>query len=211
MLCAPRRKHEAANTRLGTSGCFAPEVLRGKVKACPFEAERASLYDAKVDVWSLGVLAYEVLVGRAPFAAPTPELVAEVGCVRRARRVGTGTGPCCRAHDARCCRAASLPALQPPLEPRGPGGCRGPAHTRGDQPQGLQPSHHALPPRPQAIRTRQVELPSRLSPAARDFLRAALRRDPQLRPTSQQLLAHPFIVAHSQQRPRPLASGAAGS
>jgi aurora kinase len=56
----------------------------------------------------------------------------------------------------------------------------------------------------QAIKTRQLEFPAWLSPAARDFLRQALQRDPQLRPTSSQLLVHPFIVAHNtRRRPAP--------
>ncbi|EFJ47294.1 hypothetical protein VOLCADRAFT_31717, partial [Volvox carteri f. nagariensis] len=54
------QKFEQANTRLGTFGYFAPEdaSVRG--------------YDSQVDVWSAGVVGYEVLTGRAPFSAASP-------------------------------------------------------------------------------------------------------------------------------------------
>lgn len=66
-------------------GYFAPEVLALPLKSSPFEgkspeeaANRPS-YDCKVDVWSAGVVCFEVLTGRAPFAA---ENVAQVLQVR---------------------------------------------------------------------------------------------------------------------------------
>jgi serine/threonine protein kinase len=57
-------------------------VLRCQLKTSPFESKAgtaAAGYDSKVDVWSLGVLAYEVLLGKAPFAAASPEEILEVG------------------------------------------------------------------------------------------------------------------------------------
>ncbi len=53
-----------------------------------------------------------------------------------------------------------------------------------------------LPPL-QAIKYRKLEYPQWLSPAARDFLKQALQRDPAKRPSSRQLLHHPFITLHN--------------
>ncbi|GFR49106.1 hypothetical protein Agub_g10901, partial [Astrephomene gubernaculifera] len=68
------RKFEQANTRLGTFGYFAPEVLDCPLKKSPFDLKDAALagYDSRVDVWSAGVVGYEVLSGRAPFSASSP-------------------------------------------------------------------------------------------------------------------------------------------
>jgi serine/threonine protein kinase len=46
---------ELAQSRLGTPMFMAPELLKGKP------------YDSKVDVWSLGIMFYEMLTGFAPF------------------------------------------------------------------------------------------------------------------------------------------------
>ncbi|KAF2795902.1 kinase-like protein [Melanomma pulvis-pyrius CBS 109.77] len=47
------------NTMCGTLDYLPPEMLRG--------AGKENFYNEKVDLWSLGVLAYEFLVGEAPF------------------------------------------------------------------------------------------------------------------------------------------------
>ena len=49
-ICTDRRK-----TYCGTFDYVAPEILEG------------SEYDISVDLWCLGVLAYELMVGKAPF------------------------------------------------------------------------------------------------------------------------------------------------
>ncbi|GLC40178.1 hypothetical protein PLESTB_000259600 [Pleodorina starrii] len=68
------QKFEQANTRLGTFGYFAPEVLDCPLKKGPFDMKDTSVpgYDSRVDVWSAGVVGYEVLTGRAPFSASSP-------------------------------------------------------------------------------------------------------------------------------------------
>ncbi|KAG2443327.1 hypothetical protein HYH02_009393 [Chlamydomonas schloesseri] len=68
------QKFEQANTRLGTFGYFAPEVLDCPLKKGPFDLKDTSVpgYDSRVDVWSAGVVGYEVLTGRAPFSASSP-------------------------------------------------------------------------------------------------------------------------------------------
>lgn len=44
-------------TKTGTPSYRAPEMFKGG-------------YDEKVDVWALGVLGYELLTGKKPFASP---------------------------------------------------------------------------------------------------------------------------------------------
>ncbi|KAG1664281.1 hypothetical protein FOA52_009784 [Chlamydomonas sp. UWO 241] len=62
---------ELANTRLGTIDYLAPEILDCPIKEHPMENKLNPEvgYTNKVDCWSLGVLAYELLVGEAPFSA----------------------------------------------------------------------------------------------------------------------------------------------
>ena len=60
-----------ATARLGTVDYLAPEVLDCPVKAHPKDnKDNPNIgYTNKVDCWSIGVLAYELLVGTPPFAA----------------------------------------------------------------------------------------------------------------------------------------------
>ncbi|KXZ51018.1 hypothetical protein GPECTOR_14g259 [Gonium pectorale] len=116
-------RDERAVTRAGTLEYMAPEVLECPFKSRPIDNkdnERLH-YTAAVDAWAVGVLAYELLVGRPPFEAPEREGVEE--CIRR----------------------------QVPRFPFG------------------------------------------LSELARSFIATALQKDPEQRPSVQQMLAHPFI------------------
>ncbi|KAL6752712.1 kinase-like domain-containing protein [Haematococcus lacustris] len=66
--------YEVANTRLGTLDYLAPEILACPVKERPddFKHQPQAWYTSKVDCWSMGVLAYELLTGETPFQAMTP-------------------------------------------------------------------------------------------------------------------------------------------
>jgi len=70
---------ERPSTRLGTLDYMAPEVLR-----CPDKDVSAppgpQLYDGKVDSWAMGILAYEVLVGRAPFEQDSKQSTCDLIC-----------------------------------------------------------------------------------------------------------------------------------
>lgn len=66
----PRR-----STLCGTLDYLPPEMIEGKT------------HDEKVDLWSLGVLCYEFLVGKPPFEAKTHEET-----YRRISKVCNGAG-----------------------------------------------------------------------------------------------------------------------
>ena len=57
-------------TRLGTLDYMAPKVLKCPDKYLPTDnKDRVDLaYNEAVDSWAMGVLAYELIVGRPPFA-----------------------------------------------------------------------------------------------------------------------------------------------
>ncbi|GAX79937.1 hypothetical protein CEUSTIGMA_g7377.t1 [Chlamydomonas eustigma] len=66
---AVNANEERPVTRLGTLDYMAPEVLKCPDKYLPSDnKERSDLaYDEAVDAWAMGVLAYELIVGRPPF------------------------------------------------------------------------------------------------------------------------------------------------
>ena len=70
---------ERPATRLGTLDYMAPEVLR-----CPDKDAHSppgpQLYDGKVDSWAVGILAFEVLVGRAPFEQDCKQTTCDLIC-----------------------------------------------------------------------------------------------------------------------------------
>ncbi|MEW5301870.1 MAG: hypothetical protein WDW36_004699 [Sanguina aurantia] len=78
------RAQHCLNSRAGSVEYMAPEVLTKpadedvfhKVLYCGMSEEELPSYDEKADVWSLGVLIYEVLTGVQPFFADTvPDMI----------------------------------------------------------------------------------------------------------------------------------------
>ena len=67
-------------TRLGTTDYMAPEIVRcDKAMRERLRAENRSGYGPEVDCWAIGVLAYECLVGAAPFeGGGTEEVYARI-------------------------------------------------------------------------------------------------------------------------------------
>jgi serine/threonine protein kinase len=55
----PSGKYVYMKERVGTLETMAPDVIKGK-------------YSPKADIWSTGVVAYQLLMGRAPFQGDTP-------------------------------------------------------------------------------------------------------------------------------------------
>eukprot|EP00879_Flechtneria_rotunda_P011148 GHRR01011646.1.p1 GENE.GHRR01011646.1~~GHRR01011646.1.p1 ORF type:complete len:223 (+),score=63.45 GHRR01011646.1:1077-1745(+) len=68
---------EHAVTRAGTLHYMAPEVVKNPLKDHPddFKAEARFHYNAVVDSWAAGCLAYELIVGFPPFMAETQQQV----------------------------------------------------------------------------------------------------------------------------------------
>ncbi|KAG2494941.1 hypothetical protein HYH03_006876 [Edaphochlamys debaryana] len=75
---------ERAVTRAGTEGYMAPEVERCPLKADPQDNKdnRELAYSTAVDIWAVGVLAYELMVGFPPVVAPAPAAGSTAGFVR---------------------------------------------------------------------------------------------------------------------------------
>ena len=114
-------------TRLGTTDYMAPEIVRcDKAMRDRLRAENRSGYGPEVDCWAIGVLAYECLVGAAPFeGGGTEEVYA---------RILTG----------------------------------------------------------------KYHLPDRFTLEASDFIARALDLNPRTRISAEQMMRHPWIVAHTQ-------------
>eukprot|EP00892_Ulva_mutabilis_P001155 jgi/Ulvmu1/1103/UM106_0020.1 len=114
-------RDEPANSCLGTFDYMAPELFELPRKAFPmqFKADPGAVAcDSKLDVWAVGVLAYEMLLGRAPFSGKT-----SAATVQQIRRGFTGRFPdtappqlSAPAKDfiQRCLRHA--PAARPTIE-----------------------------------------------------------------------------------------------
>eukprot|EP00873_Tetraselmis_striata_P037930 jgi/Tetstr1/458194/TSEL_044685.t1 len=59
-------------SRAGTTQYMAPEIIRNPLKPTPdaFKDREDLAYDEKVDIWSAGVMIYELLYGAPPFGNP---------------------------------------------------------------------------------------------------------------------------------------------
>lgn len=55
MICSCRTRRD---TLCGTLDYLSPEMIRGEK------------YDESVDIWAIGIIMYELLVGKPPFEAP---------------------------------------------------------------------------------------------------------------------------------------------
>ena len=63
-FCKPLKPGKCTKTRVGSPIYMAPEILNAKP------------YDNRCDIYSMGVMLYELLYGRAPFEANTiPNLI----------------------------------------------------------------------------------------------------------------------------------------
>lgn len=82
--------------RLGTIDYLSPEILDCPVKQHPQDHKQnpQKWYTSKVDVWSIGVLAYELLLGRTPF-----EAVSSARCTSAAGFEEHSLDPACITSD----------------------------------------------------------------------------------------------------------------
>uniref|UniRef100_A0A061RBM0 Serine threonine protein kinase n=1 Tax=Tetraselmis sp. GSL018 TaxID=582737 RepID=A0A061RBM0_9CHLO len=73
--------------RVGTLDCMAPEVVMSpSLEETSYSGVHNLIgYDEKVDVWAVGVLAYEVLVGRPPFSVSGDPVQTSTRILRGAR------------------------------------------------------------------------------------------------------------------------------
>ncbi|GIL79147.1 hypothetical protein Vretimale_16686 [Volvox reticuliferus] len=162
------QKFEQANTRLGTFGYFAPEVLDCPLKKGPFDLKDASGpgYDSRVDVWSAGVVGYEVLTGRAPFSASSPAKI--IQAIRT--RVLEFPGISEEGKDFLRSALTRDPAARPTAKQllSHPWIVR---HCGNSTAVAPLPPHSALPPQPPLV---SKSASARVSPVAADALEAAV-------------------------------------
>ncbi|KAF6266572.1 kinase-like domain-containing protein [Scenedesmus sp. NREL 46B-D3] len=83
------RAPERATSRVGTLDYMSPEP------------RQLPSYDNKVDVWALGVLVYECLMGVTPFGHPDPETSSLQAQFRRPAPLRPGVSPGCADFVAR--------------------------------------------------------------------------------------------------------------
>ncbi|KAF8072967.1 Aurka [Scenedesmus sp. PABB004] len=86
-------------SRVGTLDYMAPEVLAQPcadvVALRRLRPGQLPCYDAKVDVWALGVLVYEALMGITPFGHPDPETASLQAQFRRPAPLRPGVSAAC--------------------------------------------------------------------------------------------------------------------
>jgi serine/threonine protein kinase len=170
--------------RLGTIDYLSPEILDCPVKQHPqdHKVNPQKWYTCKVDVWSIGVLAYELLLGRTPFEAVRTAPALHLGTRLHSQphtRLPVRT-TCTRAHtlfalfSVACVLTVSFLFF--------PAACR------------------CLQRTPQEtlykIKTQEVAYTAELSEGATAFIQAALVRDPERRASLTDLLQHPWLLKH---------------
>ncbi|KXZ55543.1 hypothetical protein GPECTOR_2g1092 [Gonium pectorale] len=177
-------EEERAVTRAGSSQYMAPEVHACPLKRGPADnkVDEQLAYGAAADVWSLGAVVYEVLVGFTPFPAGAPPLVATPktgsadgdgdapAAVSAAEGDNSGPG---EAADG----DAGLPEAEVVAEGKGEGTAKAHASSGGAQ---------------------VLAFPASVSPAARSFVSACLEPHPGDRPTVEQLMQHPWLQGAQQ-------------
>ncbi|WIA29210.1 hypothetical protein OEZ86_011721 [Tetradesmus obliquus] len=99
------RAPERATSRVGTLDYMAPEVLAQPspdvVALRQLKPRHLPAYDNKVDVWALGVLVYEALMGVTPFGHPDPETASLQAQFRRPAPLRPGVSGGCADFVAR--------------------------------------------------------------------------------------------------------------
>lgn len=149
-------------------------------------ALRGESYGSKCDVWSLGVLLYELLTLRLPFhAANMPALIMQI--------VG-GTFQVRAAAEARGRGGGGERAEAPPpcAGLRGRGGCTADSLTHARAPSLRSHPHRAPQP-----------LPAGTLPELSALVASALQKDPERRPRVHDILELHFVKARRQPSPSP--------
>ncbi|GIL54034.1 hypothetical protein Vafri_9589 [Volvox africanus] len=154
---------------------MAPEVLRCPLKSRMEENKDNEFlsYTTAVDVWAVGVLAYELLTGILPFTKGSDLSVA------------ASLGPV--AHAAAAAAAAAAQHLHPQLQPAAgllaaPGGSGSGSGSGGGKRQGFP--------------LMALSFPASVPEDARDFILKALDIDPDARPTIRDMSLHGWMRRH---------------
>lgn len=185
------------NTLCGTLDYLPPEMIENKE------------HDHSVDIWALGVLTYEFLVGSPPFEAEGHSEVrargrrrrlawwaTQAGLGARSRGLHVGAFKNGRAFGRASCWGVSLLCCYC----RRCHGCR-PSLRRAAPltPAFLRSSRRPLPSSQTYRRIVKVDLrfPSHVSADARDFIARLLKKDPKHRMPLDKVRQHPWIVRNT--------------
>ncbi|GFR51056.1 hypothetical protein Agub_g13378 [Astrephomene gubernaculifera] len=186
---------ERAVTRAGTLEYMAPEVERCPLKVLPGDNKdkQELAYTTAVDVWAVGVLAYELLVGFPPVVTPDAAVTAAAAEVAASPQ-GPGEAALALAAAARAL-AHSRSRIQ-----------RNDPDAAGDA--AIAPTAADATAAAQAFLAanascKTLSFPASTSAAARDFISMALAERPEERPTAQQLAGHVWLRPFPPPTPQP--------